>query len=74
MAHATFEDTAQTLVAYESADGALGEKLDQVRGKFHNLITDVAPFIPNDPNGTLAARAIHAACQACILAMIKEGK
>jgi hypothetical protein len=74
MAFPTFQELSHALVQYEPADGELGEKLDQVRGCFQNLIDDVAVFVPNDANGTLAARSIHAACQAVILAMIKEGQ
>lgn len=69
----TFSETAHNLVKYEPADEAMGEKLDFIRGQFQNLIDNVGELVPNDANGTLAARALHQACQACILAVIKEG-
>lgn len=70
MGYPTFSEQAHDFVTLYRPEGGTAEKLDVVRGQFHNLIDNIGPLIPNGPDASLAARAIHDACQKCIFAIV----
>jgi hypothetical protein len=70
-AHRDFADLAHHLVGYHPPkDGEVALQLGKIRNAFDHLIDVVAGHIPEGPDATLAARAIHDACQRCIAAVI----
>lgn len=66
-----FRSLAKHLVGYHPPkDTDTAEKLGFIRDSFDDLIDAVSLVIPEGADATLAARAIHDACQRCIAAVI----
>lgn len=71
MEYPTFREIATKRVTFHPPkDGGIEDRLGIIRGKFQNLIDDVASVIPQGPDATTAANAIGDACQKCIQAVI----
>jgi len=67
----TFAELSHHLVGYHPPrDPKTVAALGLVRHAFDDVIDRLAPYIPEGPDATLAARAIHDACQRCIAAII----
>lgn len=66
-----FHSLASHLCGYHSPkDVDTAHQLGYIRDAFQELIDTVDSAIPEGPDATLAARAIHDACQRCIAAVI----
>lgn len=69
--HPTFPELAHHLCGYHPPkDQATAETLGHIRAAFGRLIHDVATYVPDGPDATLAARTIHRACQDVIASII----
>lgn len=71
MTYPTFAETAHHLVGYHPPqDSDTADALGEIRDAYDALIDKVAAHVPEGSDATVAARAIHTACQACIAAVI----
>lgn len=70
MGFPSFSEQAHDFVTLYRPEGGTAEKLDLVRGQFHNLIDNIGPLVPNGPDASKAARDLHTACQSVIFAIV----
>lgn len=67
-----FGDLARRLVGYHPpVDEEVAQRLGEIRNAYADMISRIEFLLPDaTPETTLAARAIHDACQRCISAVI----